>query len=137
MRRALVVLSSSLLAGCSLFNPQPQATPPPPPGEPLPVQVLPEEVVVAAWSEPRTLLRGGGEAQILVRVQRRGGAPYPGVEVRLATTAGTLFSQGAILLTDARGMTRDRLTTRQPAIVTLNAGGTRYRFHVGVGDPGR
>lgn len=133
MRRALVVLSSSLLAGCSILSPQPQV----PPGEPLPVQTLSEEVVVAAWSEPRTLPRGGGEAQILVRVQKRGGAAYPGVEVRLATTAGTLFSQGAILLTDARGMTRDRLTTHEPAMITLNAGGTRFRFRVGVGEPGR
>jgi hypothetical protein len=35
-------------------------------------------------------------------------------------------------VTDAQGMTRDRLTTRKTAVVTLNAGGTRYRFQVPV-----
>jgi hypothetical protein len=29
-------------------------------------------------------------------------------------------------------MTRDRLTTHATAVVTLNAGGTRYRFRVQV-----
>jgi hypothetical protein len=29
-------------------------------------------------------------------------------------------------------MTRDRLTARKTAVITLNAGGTRYRFQVPV-----
>jgi hypothetical protein len=86
--------------------------------------------VVAAWAEPKRLPPGGGVVQILVRIQKRGGHPYPGVEVRLATSAGTLYSRGGVLVTDTRGMTRDRLTTRQAATITLNAGGTRYRFRV-------
>jgi hypothetical protein len=37
-----------------------------------------------------------------------------------------------VLTTDAQGMTRDRLTTRRTTTITLNAGGTRYRFQVPV-----
>lgn len=111
--------------------------PPPPPERPpeddsLPVQKAAEPVVVAAWAEPRQLPPGGGQAQIIVRIQKRGGRPYPGVEVRLATSAGRLYSNGRVLVTDAQGMTRDRLTSRGPAVITLNAGGTRYRFLVPV-----
>ncbi len=91
--------------------------------------------MVAAWAEPRQLGAGGGQAQILVRVQKTGGARFPGVEVRLRTSAGSLYSGGKVRVTDAQGMTRDRLTTHKPSIITLNAGGTRYRFQVPVGDP--
>jgi hypothetical protein len=101
----------------------------------LPVKPVQEDIVVAAWAEPRELPPGGGQAQILVRVQKRGGARFPGVEVRLRTSIGSLYSAGRVLVTDAQGMTRDRLTTRRTAIVTLNAGGTRYRFRVPVPEP--
>jgi hypothetical protein len=102
--------------------------------EPAPVEAVSEPIVVAAWAEPSSLPEGGGQTQLLVRVQKKGGAPFRGVQVRLATSAGTLFSAGRVLVTDARGMTRDRLTTRSSARVVLNAGGTRYRFDVRVGD---
>jgi hypothetical protein len=102
--------------------------------EPLPVKAVEEPIVVAAWAEPSSLPEGGGQAQILVRVQKKGGSPFRGVEVRLATSTGSLFSGGRVLITDGRGMTRDRLTTRRSARVVLNAGGTRYRFDVRVGD---
>jgi hypothetical protein len=88
--------------------------------------------VVAAWAEPPELPAGGGQAQILVRIQKRGGRRFPGVEVRLRTSSGTLYSSGRVLVTDAQGMTRDRVTTRKTAVITLNAGGTRYRFQVPV-----
>jgi hypothetical protein len=91
--------------------------------------------VVAAWAEPRRLPEGGGSCQILVRVQKKGGRPYAGVEVRLRARPGTLYSKGEVLITDERGMTRDRLTTRKTSSVVLNAGGTRYRFSVPVGEP--
>jgi hypothetical protein len=102
--------------------------------EPLPVEAVEEPIVVAAWAEPPSLPEGGGQAQLLVRVQKKGGAAFAGVQVRLVTSTGTLFSAGRILVTDGRGMTRDRLTTRRSARVVLNAGGTRYRFDVRVGD---
>ena len=106
-----------------------------PPGqEPLPVKVVEEPIVVAAWAEPQELPAGGGQAQILVRIQKQGGHSFPGVEVRLAASTGSLYSDGHILVTDAQGMTRDRLTTRKTAVVTLNAGGTRYRFKVPVAE---
>lgn len=95
-----------------------------------PVKKAEEEVVVAAWSEPTHLPEGGGITQILVRLQKRGGKPYPGVEVRLQASRGTLYSQGRVLITDARGMTRDRLTVHKTSKITLNAGGTRYAFDV-------
>jgi hypothetical protein len=70
----------------------------------------------------------------MVRIQRRGGKRFPGVEVRLVSSTGALFSAGKVLVTDGSGMTRDRLTTRKTTIITLNAGGTRYRFQVPVAE---
>jgi len=101
------------------------------------VRVVQEPIVVAAWAEPRQLPTGGGQVQILVRVQHRGGARFPGVEVRLRASDGTLYSGGNVLVTDAQGMTRDRLTAHKPSIITLNAGGTRYRFEVPLVEPER
>jgi hypothetical protein len=57
--------------------------------------------------------------------------------VRLHASHGTLFSGGKTLLTDAQGMTRDRLTTQRSSTITMNAGGTRYRFQVPVTEPVR
>jgi hypothetical protein len=131
------------------LTPEPPAAEPgapePFPSEPVPagtagetellsVARVPEEIVVEAWAEPKRLPPWGGQVQILVRVQRRGGGRYPGVEVRLATSTGTLFSNGGLLVTDSQGMTRDRLTSRETATITLNAGGTRYRFLVPVAE---
>jgi hypothetical protein len=136
-----------LLGSCETLGhkPEPPPPPPPPPGEPLPPEPQPpreeeplpvkrveEPIVVAAWAEPRELPRGGGQAQILVRVQKPGGKRFPGVEVRLRSKPGSLYSAGRVLVTDASGMTRDRLTTHETAIIILNAGGTRYRFRVPV-----
>ena len=122
------------LAGCHVFQGKPEAPAPAAP-PPLPVKRAAEEVVVAAWAEPKRLPPMGGSSQILVRLRKRGGAPYQGVEVRLQTSAGRLFSGGKVLLTDGAGQTRDRLTTSRAAEITLNAGGTIYRFHVPVGPP--
>jgi hypothetical protein len=139
-RRRLLLLAlaaaASLAAGCGPKK-QPAVPPSPPPPrtvrqEPLPVRPAAEEVVVAAWSEPPRLPRVGGQAQILVRAQKRNGDPFPGVEVRLRASAGTLYSGGRTLITDPAGRTRDRLTTRQTSVITLNAGGTVYRFTVHV-----
>jgi hypothetical protein len=91
-----------------------------------------EEVVVAAWAEPPSLVPPGGRVQILVRAQRRNGRPFAGVQVRLSTTAGHLASRGRVLVTDANGMTRDRLSLQATAAIVLNAGGTRYKFDVPV-----
>jgi hypothetical protein len=134
-RRAAAVLALSALLGCSVFKGKPQAPTPAATPPPLPVKKAAEEVVVAAWAEPKRLPPAGGAAQILVRLRRRGGAPYEGVEVRLQTSTGHLFSGGKVLVTDAAGHTRDRLTTQRTAEVTLNAGGTVYRFRVPVGPP--
>ena len=146
---ALRLLLCALVCGaCATFGRKQEPVPTPvPPGtaltpepqagdEPLPVTPVAEPIVVAAWAEPKELPAGGGQAQILVRIQRRGGRRFPGVEVRLRSSAGSLFSSGRVLVTDAEGMTRDRLTTRKTATITLNAGGTRYRFRVPVAEPG-
>ena len=99
----------------------------------LVVKKVEEPIVVAAWAEPKILPEGGGQSQLLVRVQKRGGAPFPGVEVRFKASTGTLYSGGRVLTTDTLGLTRDRITTKKTATVTLNAGGTRYTFQVPVG----
>ncbi|HYN02329.1 MAG TPA: hypothetical protein VE359_07780 [Vicinamibacteria bacterium] len=145
----LVVLWALASASCATFGGrrEPPPPPPPPPGEaltpeppvpaddePLPVKMVEEPIVVAAWAEPRQLPAGGGQVQIIVRIQKRGGRRFPGVEVRLRASPGSLYSGGRVLVTDDQGMTRDRLTTRKTAVVTLNAGGTRYRFQVPVAE---
>jgi hypothetical protein len=145
----LAALVSACGASCVSFGarrePPPPPSPPsgqaltpeppvPPSEEPLPVKVVEEPIVVAAWAEPRQLPPGGGQAQILVRIQKPGSRRFPGVEVRLRASPGSLYSGGRVLVTDEEGMTRDRLTTRKTAVITLNAGGTRYRFHVPVAD---
>jgi len=139
---ALSASMAALLAGCGavhrVFNGGPEARPPEPadtPPAPLPVTKAPEDVIVAAWAEPSRLPPAGGQTQILVRLQKRGGLPFPGVEVRLRTSAGTLYSGGKVLVTDSSGRTRDRLTTHSSAHVTLNAGGTVYRFRIPVSAP--
>lgn len=91
--------------------------------------------MVAAWAEPKRLPPFGGQAQIIVRAQKRGGKPFPGVEVRIRSSSGSLFSQGRVLITDAGGRTRDRLTARRGATITVNAGGTVYRFEVPLAEP--
>ncbi len=115
----------------------PELQPPPPPSsdDPLAVTPIAEPFTVAAWAEPAKLPPLGGQCQIIVRVMKRGGAPLARVEVRLQASKGTLYSAGRILLTDASGKTRDRLTAREGSTITLNAGGTRYRFEVPLTDP--
>jgi hypothetical protein len=144
-RAALAV--ALLLPACGVFRdsdrvpqpPPPEPLPSPTPGaprEPGPVAPASEEIRVRAWSEPRILPPAGGQAQILVLVRkRRGGDPLPGVQVRLVTNEGTLFSGGKLLTTDASGRTRDRITTRRTAAVTVNAGGTVQSVLVPVGSP--
>jgi hypothetical protein len=147
-RPVVVALLAALvsLAGCGKTLPPAPPAPPPsptpspsptpaPPDDPLAVQPVAEPIVIAAWAEPPFLPVGGGQTQILVKVQKRGGRPYPGVEVRLHTSAGSLYSAGKVLVTGANGMTRDRLTAKKAATVTLNAGGTRYRFEVPLEAP--
>jgi len=127
------LLMAGAIAGCHESKGRPGAPAPPSATTPLPVKKAAEDVVVAAWAEPRRLPPGGGQSQIIVRLRKRGGAPYEGVEVRLQASNGTLFSGGRVLLTDTAGQTRDRLTTRRSTEITLNAGGTVYRFRVPVG----
>jgi hypothetical protein len=131
---ATLLLCLALLApACRSAPPKPEPLEPPPRSEePLPVKKVDIDIIVAAWAEPSRLPHGGGDAQILVRVQKRGGVPVAGVEVRLASSQGSLFSAGRVLVTDARGMTRDRLSTRRTTNIVLNAGGTRYSFRVPV-----
>lgn len=137
----LAVALVGLAAGCGVVRRGPPGGPPPAavapdsPPPPLPVDKAPEDVIVAAWAEPSRLPSAGGQTQILVRLQKRGGLPFPGVQVRLRTSAGSLFSDGKVLVTDSAGRTRDRLTTRSSAHITLNAGGTVYRFRVPVAAP--
>jgi hypothetical protein len=114
-----------------------ESTPPPAvtPDDALAVASVTEPFTVAAWAEPSKLPPLGGQCQIIVRVLKRGGAPLPGVEVRLQASKGSLYSSGRTLITDASGKTRDRLTARTGTTITLNAGGTRYRFEVPLADP--
>src|SRR6266545_394751 len=71
---------------------------------------------------PASTAAGGQGAGGRDRRRLGGGVPFPGVQVRLRTSAGTLYSGGKVLVTDSSGRTRDRLTTHSSAHVTLNAG---------------
>ncbi len=139
--RGFLIAAILLSAACRTGAPsRPPATGPEGPVKeegppPLPVKKASEEVVVAAWSEPKQLPAGGGQAQILVRAQKRGGGAFSGVEVRIQVEGGTLYSKGKVLVTDTGGRTRDRLTARRPARITVNAGGTVYRFRVPLRSP--
>ena len=93
-----------------------------------PVTPAVEPVLLRAWAEPRLLPAGGGQAQIMVRVRKRGGEPFPGVEVR-CTSGGARFFAGRVLVTDASGMTRDRLTAQDHH---GHGGRRRHRFQVPV-----
>jgi hypothetical protein len=151
MNRTFALAASTLLVllpACRSTSPRPPASSPstpPPVAEPLPpssssddplvVAQVKEPLTVAAWAEPAKLPPLGGQCQIIVRVLKRGGVPFPGVEVRLQASRGTLFSGGRTLVTDASGRTRDRLTSREITTITLNAGGTRYRFEVPLATP--
>jgi hypothetical protein len=137
---AIVAASIAAAVACGGVHRKPQTATGRPPAEPtpppaLPVDKAPEDVIVAAWAEPSRLPSAGGQAQILVKLQKRGGVPFPGVQVRLQTSTGSLYSAGRVLVTDASGRTRDRLTTHLTAAITLNAGGTVYRFRVPVAVP--
>jgi hypothetical protein len=134
----VVTLAGALLSACRSAAVRPPEiagvpTPDTVPGkDPLVVTKAPEEVIVSAWAEPSHLPSGGGVVQILVRTTHRGGAAFASVEVRLTSEFGSLYSAGRILTTDRYGMTRDQLTAKKTTEITLNAGGTRYRFNVPV-----
>ena len=136
IRRALVVvLALAALPACGLLRgggdaPRAPEEPAPTPFPPLAQAV--EPVLLRAWAEPRQLPPAGGQTQIIVLARKRNGDPFEGVEVRFTTTAGTLYSQSRVLLTDSAGRTRDRLTTRDPAVVTVDVGGTVEQIPVAV-----
>jgi hypothetical protein len=94
------------------------------------------DIVISVWTEPRRLPVGGGQAQVIVRVLKRSGRPLPGVEVRITSSSGTLFSQGKILTTDARGMARDSLTTTQATSLNVAAGGREQQVELRLGGTG-
>jgi len=135
-----VVLSLALAASaCSVFKsdaPRAPEAPPEPEATPLPpVTQAVEPVLVRAWAEPRLLPPAGGQTQIIVLARKRNGDPYEGLEVRFSTNEGTLYSKSRILVTDSDGRTRDRLTTRRSATVTVDVGGTVQQIPVTVGGP--
>ena len=135
---ACLLLAALVASGCETFgHKQPPPPPPPPPGTALTPEADSgdeEPLPVTKVAEPKQLPSGGGQAQIMVRIQKQGGKRFAGVEVRLRSSGGTLFSAGRVLVTDAFGMTRDRLTAHKTTTITLNAGGTRYRFQVPVAE---
>ena len=135
-RSMFIVLVLATAPACGVFRdsgPRAPEAPPTPEPTPLPEVVrAPEPVVARAWAEPRQLPPAGGQTQILVLARKRNGDPFPGVEVQVQTSEGTLFSASQILATDASGRTRDRLTTRRPAVVTVNVGGTIHTIEVAV-----
>ena len=133
IRRALVAVAVAVLPACGLFRGDAPRAPEAPVPTPLPplAQAV-EPVLVRAWAEPRQLPPAGGQTQLIVLARKRNGDPFEGVEVRFTTTAGTLYSQSRVLLTDANGRTRDRLTTRDPAVVTVDVGGSVQTIPVAV-----
>ena len=138
-RRAALLSLALLAPACSLFKsdaPRAPEAPAEPEATPLPpVTAAVEPVLLRAWAEPRVLPPAGGQTQIIVLARKRNGDPYEGLEVRFTTTEGTLYSKSRILVTDSDGRTRDRLTTRRSATVTVDVGGNVQEIKVTVGGP--
>jgi hypothetical protein len=133
LRPALLAVAVVVLPGCGLFRGDGPRAPEAPAATPLPpLAPAVEPVTVRAWAEPRQLPPAGGQTQIIVLARKRNGDPFEGVEVRFTTSAGTLYSQSRVLLTDKNGRTRDRLTTRDPAVVTVDVGGSVQEIPVSV-----
>lgn len=118
-------------AGVPVATPAPAASAPTEPAEEV-VRTAPEPLALTAWVEPAHLPPEGGVVDVFVRVRREDGGPYPGVDVLLRADRGALASGGRVLRTDDQGVVRDRLRTRRTAALTVNAGGTIYRFPVPV-----
>jgi hypothetical protein len=135
-RPLLIALILIAAPSCGLFRdsaPRAPEAPPTPAPTPLPpVARASERALVRAWAEPRQLPPAGGQTQILVLARKRNGDPFEGVEVQVQSSEGTLFSASRILTTDAAGRTRDRLTTRRSAVVTVNVGGALQTIEVTV-----
>jgi len=131
IQRALIIFI--LIAAPACRSGRAPEGPPTPAPTPLPsVARAPQPVVVRAWAEPRQLPPAGGQTQIIVLARKRSGDPFEGVQVQVRSSEGTLFSASGILTTDAAGRTRDRLTTRRSASVTVNVGGTIQKIEVTV-----
>jgi hypothetical protein len=131
-RSLIVVIVAVLTAGCRFVPGHRVGAAPAPPPTPTPIIPRHGEVVIAAWAEPRTIARSGGQVQIVVRVQRAGDGAYPGVQVTTQADHGTLASEGRPLVTDADGMIHDRLTTKASTQVIVQVGDMRYRFKVAL-----
>ncbi len=123
--------------------PTPEGTPLPgatpgaqasPPTELRPLERVEGAMTVSVWTEPKHLPPGGGQAQVIVRVLKPSGRPLPGVEVRITSSSGRLFSESRVLTTDARGMARDSLTTSQSATITVEAGGLTQHVQLPIGE---
>ena len=137
--RAACLLLALVVPACGLFKsdaPRAPEAPPEAAATPLPpLTAAVEPVILRAWAEPRLLPPAGGQTQIIVLARKKNGDPYEALEVRFTTTAGTLYSASKVLLTDSGGRTRDRLTTRSSATVTVNVGGTVQDVAVTVAGP--
>jgi len=137
LRSAALLSLALLVTGCAKSDgPRAPEAPPEPKATPLPaVTQAVEPVLVRAWAEPRLLPPAGGQTQIIVLARKRSGDPYEGLEVRFTTSEGTLFSKSRVLVTDSAGRTRDRLTTKRSATVTVDVGGNVQEIPVTVGGP--
>ena len=123
---AVLLLCAFAGGACTTLKKEPPLPPPPPPGtpltpepqepadeEPLPVTLVQEPIVVAAWAEPKRAAdrgRSGPDPGADPEARRR--AASRASRCACAARRGALFSSGKVLVTDGSGMTRDRLTTQ-------------------------
>ena len=84
---------------------------------------------------PAVLPRGGGTSRIVVRAYNADGNPVPNVGIFITSSAGTLDSNGRLLITDANGKVTDRLTTEETqTTVTASAGTLTSSITISVGE---
>lgn len=84
---------------------------------------------------PAVLPLGGGTTRIVVRVLNSDGNPIRGVAIFLASSAGSLQSNGSILITNENGKVEDKLTTEEPqTTVTASAGTLTASITISVGE---
>lgn len=72
-------------------------------------------------ASPTSVGESGGEVDLLAVVRDDAGQLLPNLAVNFSTSAGTLDSRGAALLTNERGEARDRLVVTEIDIIALGA----------------
>lgn len=88
-------------------------------------------------ADPQELPQGGGRSAITATAYDAQGTVLQAIPVIFSTSAGSLASGGGVTLTDAKGETRDTLTTDREATATATSGDKTASVKVTIKAGGR